>query len=86
MCSSDLGLSDKNLNIFFAQMNVFANKLEDMFAWANNWAESQQKQREALKAGSQQRLIIVKNDLERIQQDVKTLEGDIERTKSRMEE
>ena len=70
----DHGLTEKNLSIFYVQMAIFANRLEDMIEWANGWAEGQQKQREALKSGTQQRLDIVIADIRRLQEDIQEME------------
>jgi len=70
----DDGLTQENLNVFYVRMAAFANKLEDMIEWANLWAESQQKQREAFQAGSQQRLDIVLADIKRLQEDIQEME------------
>jgi len=80
----DKGLSDNNVNIFYLQMGLFANKVEDLLQWGNRWSESQQKNREAIKAGKEQRLTIVKQDMAQLQQDLAKLEKDQEATSERL--
>lgn len=82
----DKGLSDKNMNVFFARLGILANKLEDLIEWANGWAESQQQQRQALKAGSEQRLQIVDNDLKQLQAGIDDLNKQIAEVTAHIED
>jgi len=74
----DKGLSDKNLNVFYVRLGDLAGKFEDLVKWGNSWNESQQRQRQALKAGSEQRLEIVLKDLVQLEGDIEDLNKETE--------
>ncbi|HSV43012.1 MAG TPA: hypothetical protein VLJ10_00515, partial [Candidatus Bathyarchaeia archaeon] len=68
------GLLDQGNGMMFIQCDGLMNSLLELVHWANRWADVQFERRQAFKKGSEQRLVDVKAEMEKKQQELDPLE------------